>query len=127
MVTLPLLILTQHICEDASMSIASIFSPRALTTAAEKLYCNIFLPPNLKLKIRGIPKPNFFLIITVIVISAYCIFSGIFYDIINNPPSIGQAYVYNHFDFLISFLTLVLTFRIVTLTPHTQLLLHVEE
>ena len=54
----------------------------------ESLYTQTFLPPNLKLKSFTISKPNFYFIMAVLTFSAFCIFSGIFYDIINAPPSI---------------------------------------
>lgn len=75
------------------MSSTSALHPSRLLGALESLFTSIFLPPNMKLKVKTIPKPNFYFVVILLGISGYCIFSGIFYDIINNPPSIGQERV----------------------------------
>ncbi|KAH7827241.1 putative Oligosaccharyltransferase complex [Monocercomonoides exilis] len=64
--------------------------PHSVSKPVEKAYTKVFRPPNLRLRFGSLSTPNFYVVVALLTFSAYIIFSGIFYDIINSPPSMGQ-------------------------------------
>jgi hypothetical protein len=76
------------------MSTAEPRTSHGFLSALQSLYISIFRPPNVKLRLKGAAAPNFYLMMAALGVTAYIIFSGIFFDIINNPPSMGQDRVF---------------------------------
>lgn len=83
-----------------------MFSPRStdwifLTALSFQLLCFkmdalsapfvVFRPPNLKLKIPKIEQPSAMTVFAVLLASYFLVISGIIYDVIVEPPSIGSV------------------------------------
>ena len=53
-------------------------------------------PPKLNLTTPTFSLPNKFLVLALMIFSYFIVLSGIIYDVINQPPSMGQEKVGNH-------------------------------
>ncbi|KAK2964213.1 putative Oligosaccharyl transferase complex, subunit OST3/OST6 [Blattamonas nauphoetae] len=64
--------------------------PKRAVHSFTSAYTKLFHAPNIRLRLAEYKAPNYSIVATILLFGAYFIYSGIFYDIINGPPSIGQ-------------------------------------
>eukprot|EP01027_Heterolobosea_sp_BB2_P003553 GEZU01005370.1.p1 GENE.GEZU01005370.1~~GEZU01005370.1.p1 ORF type:complete len:155 (-),score=41.24 GEZU01005370.1:744-1208(-) len=62
-----------------------------ILTIFKTLFTTVFRPPHTKLTIPYHKRPSKFLVFVLAIVSYFLVMSGVVYDMINEPPSIGQT------------------------------------